>query len=124
MISLNPHQQVYFNRFVDLNTPEKLRSQYELDYWGASYKQSLFYILENDKAPQIKISVENYPGWQNYKIIPKSERSRIQFVNIEEADYFVTNYRDHPYIYEDLQDKSWFKVKVFNNTINEVFKLK
>ena len=124
MISLNPHQQVYFNRFVDLNTPEKLRSQYELDYWGASYKQSLFYILENDKAPQIKISVENYPGWQNYKIIPKSERGRIQFVNIEEADYFVTNYRDHPYIYEDLQDKSWFKVKVFNNTINEVFKLK
>lgn len=124
MVVINPHQQVYFNIFVNKKSPEKLRSQFELDYWGASYKQSLFYILKNDPSPEIKISVENYAGWQNYKILPEHDRNRIKFVNIEEADYFVTNYRDHPYIYEELQDKSWFKVRVYNNTINEVFKLK
>ena len=36
MALLHPHQHIYFNLFADRVTPEHLRWQYSMDYWGIS----------------------------------------------------------------------------------------
>jgi hypothetical protein len=122
MIANNPFQQVYFNELMN-KSPEYIRSQFELDYWGASYKQSLEYILKEDKSEHINIAVANVPGRLNVRILPVQDRERINLVEIENAKYFITNYRWHPKDYDEYKQKKWHAIKVNNNTINEIFKL-
>src|SRR5882757_3909121 len=43
MIKEHPFQQVYFNEFVS-HDKEALRKNYELDYWGSSFKQGLEHL--------------------------------------------------------------------------------
>ena len=124
MIVNNPFQQVYFNEFTHSKPPEFLRKNYDLDYWGVSYKQSLEYVLKNDSGTSINVAVFNPPGKYNLIILPVECRKRIRIVEISEAKYFITNYRRHPEDYIDLQCKKWHAFKVNNNTINEIFKLK
>jgi hypothetical protein len=124
MVKSHPFQHVYFNEFVDTKSPEYLRKQFELDYWGTSYKQSLEYILKHDHSPSINVSVENYPGRCNRKILTFKERKRINFVKPEKATYFITNYRWHPQDYGNLEQEKWHSIKVGNNTINTIFRLR
>jgi hypothetical protein len=134
MVNNHPFQHVYFNKFIDTRSPEHLRKQFELDYWGTSYKQSLEYILEHDQSPSINVSVQNSPGRDNREILTFEERKRINIVGsprnrgltgkLENATYFITNYRWHPEDYEDLEQAKWHSIKVGNNTINAIFKLR
>lgn len=125
MIENHPLQHIYFNQLVDTKTPEQLRLQFELDYWGTSYKQAYDYILENDKSQSISVKVENIPGTLNRMILPIEDRQRINLVEtIDDADYFITNYRGHYQDYDDLEDKKWHSIKVENNSVNSIYKLK
>src|SRR5690606_9858534 len=125
MFKNHPFQHVYFNALVDTQTEEYIRKNYEMDYWGTSFKQALEYILENDSSTIIKISLyPNDPGVRNLNILRESQKQRIQISPIEEADYFVTTYRWHPADYPEYQDNKFHKIKVGNNTIIEIFKLK
>ena len=47
---LHPNQQVYFNFLVDRVTPERLRSQYVMDYYGHSRRQALEWRSINGRA--------------------------------------------------------------------------
>jgi hypothetical protein len=124
MIKNHPFQHVYFNELVDTKSPEYLRKQFELDYWGTSYKQSLEYILKYDHSPSINVSVENNPGFGNRQILTFKERKRIKFVKLQKATYFITNYRWHPQDYTNLNQGEWHSIKVGNNTINTIFRLR
>jgi len=124
MINNHPFQHIYFNELVDTKSPEYLRKHFELDYWGTSYKQSLEYILKYDHSPSINVSMQNSPGEDNRKILTFKERKRIKFVKRQKATYFITNYRGHPQDYVDLKQMEWHSIKVGNNTINTIFKLK
>lgn len=120
-----PFQHVYFNCLVDRKTPEYLRKNFEMDYWGISYKQALEHILENDTSSNIKIACENSPGRKNRLILKKEDKKRIQIVeDIDEAKYFITNYRWHPEDYAELDKYKWKSFVVMNNSINTIFKLK
>ena len=119
-----PFQHVYFNEFVDKNTPEYLRKRFELDYWGTSYKQSLEYILEEDNSLSIDIAVANLPGKINRFILPPEKQKRINIVDIKDAKYFITNYRWHPQDYTEIGKKKWYSIKVNNNTINAIYKIR
>jgi len=124
MLNNAPFQHVYFNYFITWNNePEYIRKNYEMDYWGTSYKQSLEYILANDSSKEIKIYSQNYPGINNIKLLTPEQTSRIRLVDSSQATYFLTNYRWHPSDYP-AEYKSFYKIKVLNNTINEVFKLR
>jgi len=79
------------------------------------------YLLEVDPSDEILVTAVNYPGKSNLAILPKEERKRIQFVPMDEATYFMTNYRTHP---DDYPYPSFYKIKVNGNTIQEIFKLK
>ena len=124
MINNFPVQHVYFNYILSKSEPEHIRQTFELDYWGTSYKQSLEYILKNDKSQLIDINVANSAGKININILPIDERARINFVPFELATYFITNYRWHPQDYEDIEEFGYYSIKVANNTINKIYKLK
>lgn len=124
MIKNAPFQNTYFNEVFLFSSDEFLRKNYEMDYWGASYKQSLEYILKVDSSPKIYISVENYPGTINLDILPPQDRKRFEIAPIENANYFITNYRWHAGEYIWLENSKFHQIKVGNNTINEIFKLK
>jgi hypothetical protein len=125
MVQNHPFQQVYFNELVS-HEPESLRENYELEYWGASFKQGLEHIVSADTAKTIHIAC-NYddPCKNNINMLKEADRKRIEIVpvsQISKADYFITNYRGHP---EDYPSKNIeYSAKVLNSTIMAVFKLK
>lgn len=123
MISNHPFQHLYFNELTNTTTPEYLRENFELDYWGTSYKQSLEHILKEDKSLSINIKATIPCAYYNSYILPKKDRERLHFTD-SIPDYFITNYRWHSKDYDEYKGKKWFAIKVTNNTINEVYKLK
>ena len=125
MIKNNPFQQVYSTELLSTKSSEYIRTHFELDYWGASYKQSLDYILKEDNSSLINVFVCNTNGGLNVNILPIENRKRINIVKtVQDAKYFITNYRWHPEDFTEYQNKKWHSFKVNNNTINEIFKLK
>ena len=60
IIQLHPYQHVYFNFLVDRNTPEHLRTQYDMDYSGLSSREGLEYLV--DRFPSSPIYVEGTQG--------------------------------------------------------------
>jgi len=121
MIKYHPFQNVYFNRLAGLDM-KTVKTNFEVDYWGLSYKQALEYILENDKRNVIKLSVDNPPGEINAKTLDKSERDRLVYVeNPKEADYFLGNYRrrktEYPYREE------YYSIKIDGAKIVVVYRM-
>ena len=47
MALIHPNQQVFFNFSVDRVTPERLRWQYEMDYWRHPMLQALLWLSDN-----------------------------------------------------------------------------
>ncbi len=122
MIKIHPHQQVYFNNFMDRKTSEKIRKNIEFDYWGASYKEALEYILKHDNSPNITINGENWPANLNGYMIKEHERTRIKFVDRYNAMYFITNYRWHPQDYLEYKNYHYYSKKIYNSSVYTIFK--
>jgi hypothetical protein len=124
MIKNYPYEHVYFNELLSKDPPEHLRKNFEMDYWGTSYKAALEYILKTDTAKQITVNVNGAVGKENAWILPNEERNRICFVDsLKDAKYFATYYRaktdDYPF-----ENKEVFSIRVLNSRILSVFKLK
>ncbi len=95
MILLHPYQQVHFNMFIS-KKPNYIRENYEMDYWGLSYKEGFEKLLNIDTNNNIKVYPANIAALDNCKLVNEDSK-RITIVDkIEEADYFITNYRFHP----------------------------
>jgi hypothetical protein len=120
-----PLEHVYFNEFARSDKPEYLRENWELDYWGTSYKQGLDYILKNDTSQNINVSVGNYAGLYNYVILKAGERKRIHYVdNIYDSRYFIVNYRGHPEDYVLQHGQFYYSIVVLNSSVLSIFKMK
>ncbi len=123
MVKSHPFQGVYFNALIS-KKEQHLRKNFEMDYWGTSYKQALEFILKNDDSKSINIMVANMPGMDNLMIIPKKDRARVKYVsNIKDTDYFVSNYRTHPEDYPYPAKNKVFNIKIENSDIMTVWKL-
>lgn len=90
--TLHPYQNVYFNTASGINNESK-RFEYELDYWGLSFREATEKLLEQDTSYKIKIHFPNNAGHHNLSILNETQRNRIIETSFEEADYFITNYR-------------------------------
>jgi len=120
MIINHPFQNVYFNSLAGKN----IRQNFELDYWGLSYKQGLEYILANDTSAIIYIA-DNMGV--DARILPVADRRRLRFTNVYSNDpksvkYFLTGFITHPNDYNI--GTSVYQVKVGNEKIMEVLKLR
>ncbi len=124
-VKYHPFQQVYFNELIS-HDDQYLRKNYDMEYWGCGFKQELDHILKADTAKTIKICCNfNDPVNNNVTFLKPADRKRIQILDISkvnEADYFLTNFRGHP---EDYPSKNIeYSVSVLNSTILCVYKLK
>jgi len=97
MVKYHPFQNVYFNNFVS-HAPEFLRKNYDMEYWGGSFKQGLDHILETDKSKTIKIN-SNYfdPLRNNLLMLDNEGRNRIQTTGQDDADYFFYKFQRPSY---------------------------
>ena len=135
IITLHPHQQIYFDLFAGKDPMEK----YEGDYWCASVKEGLEWIIKNDKRETINIvNSENCPAKKNVYMIDKIDRHRLKFttrklddqISDYVGDYYFTNFRGELNDYIDLKSlKSYpynneaFSIKKNNMTILGIYKL-
>jgi hypothetical protein len=118
----HPFQYVYFNAFTKHNDKD-LRYEYEIDYWGLSYKQGLEFLLSTDTAAIIPIAAENAPCELNVRFLPPEKAKRFRMVPLQEARYFLTNYRWHRRDYTDLpvKVKALKTFKVCETSVQTVF---
>lgn len=112
----HPYQNVYFNFLAGKN----IRQNFELDYWGLSYRQGLEYILANDKSSHINIAADTGECLLNFNIIPIEDRKRLVWTDIKSAKYYLMNFRWHPSDYDF--GTTIFEIEVDNEKIMEVQK--
>lgn len=118
----HPYENVYFNFLVGVRA--QVRSQFEMDYWGLSYKQAVDYILENDSREHFTVYAPT-PGGLYYidYMLPVSQRARVGIVDTpEKADYFMSDYRWHPQDYP--YQKKYYSINVEGSEIMVVYQLK
>lgn len=121
MLRIHPFHQVYFNELIS-HKEEYLRKNFDYDYWGSSYKQALTYIMKTDKRDVVKIATPWEPIDLNISFLEEYDKARVQSVGVEDAEYFLTNFRYHPQDYN--YPTVYYEAKVQNSTVVRVYKLK
>lgn len=122
MIRNHPNQNMFFNCFV--GGTKGAKGQFEMDYWGTTYKQALEFILNHDSGKIIPVYVNNSSGKVTAMILRPHERKRIRYTKTkDEAKYFVSNFKN------DEHRKNSFKNKIYSINIEgaeilAVYKLK
>lgn len=103
---------------------ERVKQNFELDYWGLSYRKALEHIIDIDKSKSIPIFVANNPGNSNSLMLDKNDRDRLLYLADNEQDkakYFLSNYRWHPFEYN--RGKEIYNIRVGNAKIMIVEKI-
>ena len=80
MALIHPHQQVYFNFLVDRTTPERLRTQYEMNHWSAAGLDALRFLLRDEPAGTVAISDGDIP--RNTALLSESDARRLSRDNL------------------------------------------
>ena len=111
MVQLHPTQYVYFNFLVDRETPEDLRTQYYLDYWGLAYREGLAGLLE--RHPGETLLVRGPRAQQN--VLPAAARQRLPAAAGRQADYELVYlpYSNQP----DFAFNEGYQRRIYNNTL-------
>ena len=114
MALIHPMQQAYFNPLVDRVTPERLLSQYTMDYWGYSHRQAVEWLADNahliwPPASAITGSSDTLSR-DNAAFLPESARERIAKPPGHGAFSIGDETRARP-------DLALHRVRVYGNTI-------
>jgi len=68
--------------------------QYDLDYWGTSYKQGFEALARLDNRPVIKVAYQSYPATLNYEYLHPELRTRFELAeDPAAADYLISDFR-------------------------------
>jgi hypothetical protein len=120
MVSAHPFQEVYFNRLVS-HHDEYLRQHYDFDYWGASYKQGLEWVLAHDTRDTIAIEDSSFPLFDNWKAMKATTKKQIRWTDhMTPGSYFLTNFRGHP---DDYSFPKVYGIKVCNSTVMQIYRI-
>ena len=117
MVILHPHGHAYFNFLVDRKTPERLRTQFDLDFWYVGYKEALKVLLD---AHPGRIPVTGRLG-DSIVMLSAQDRRRVADT-IGFSAYFDTKYpvywgTDEPYV------RPVYVRRVFANTLYAITRL-
>ncbi len=97
-VSLHPYQQVYFNALVDRRTPGSLGTQYQMDFWGAIYREGLEHLLHRypTASPRsLKIGgPKTFHTRRNQLILPGAVRDRFSSIALGDfqGDFHLFDY--------------------------------
>ena len=109
MIQLHPGQHDYFNFLVDRTTPERLRTQYEMNSWQLAYREGLEYLRARHPGETLVVRGEGI-GRQR-KILPPAARQRLP-AGGGRADYAILQ----PELSQPEPDFSLaFRRQIYNN---------
>ena len=76
MARIHPLQNVYFNFLVDRTTPERLRTQYEMDYWEMAHLGALRHLTRTYPSTSLCLAEG---GRDNPSLLPEAQRKRLRF---------------------------------------------
>ena len=97
LVSLHPHQQIYFNLLVNRAAPDELAQQYDMGNGETQRRQGLEYLLE--RYPDSKLYVlRELATLFNWGILPAADRRRIVLSNVWTADFHVRVSWDRIYL--------------------------
>lgn len=102
----HPYQNLYFNELT--GGLENVKQQFDLDYWGLTFREGIEYIAARDNAKVIPVFFA-YGHKSNIDMLAKEDKKRFVVADRpEDAKYILSNYRwykDHrnyrwsPYLY-------------------------
>ncbi len=117
MIRNHPFEYAYFSipaRFID--------GQFDLDYWGLSYRGGLEWIARNDARDHINIFTAARVGKTAADTLPRSDWNRLYFTTPDKADYILDNFRAHEYQHVFPEERKLHAVTVDGLEILAVYK--
>jgi hypothetical protein len=89
MVVSHPMQYMYFSlpsSFIEGN--------FELDYWGLSFREGLEWMLSYDDSPRITAYVTGSAGWDNLNLLTREQRKRVILLgDVRSAKYVLDNFR-------------------------------
>ena len=88
IVSLHPHQHIYFNPLVNRETPERLKGQFEMSYWGVSHREGLEYLLRRYPEGPLRVARTTNNLW-NAMLLRDADRRRLILVDPESADFHI-----------------------------------
>jgi len=110
LIQLHPGQYDYFNFLGDRTTPERLRTQYEMNSWQLAYREGLEYLRERHPGETLFVRGEGI-GRQR-KILPPAARQRLPSGG-GRADYAILQ----PELSQPEPDfRLAYRRQIYNNT--------
>jgi hypothetical protein len=126
MIKDHPYQNVYFNSIGKLFY-KPLEKNFEMDYWGLSYRKALEDILATDTAKKISIGTENFAGELNLQILPKQDQERIIYVRLFKnpigVKYFIPDVRDGKILNKRNDTEPRIKITNTSGTLLGIYQL-
>ena len=112
MAQIHPLQPVYFNFLGDRMTPERLRTQYDLDYMQLAHREGLEYLRQRHPQETLTVRV----GQRHLGILPAADRQRLQpATGGRSADYELIYPLDA--IQPDLAFNAAYRRRLYNNTL-------
>ena len=120
MAFLHPNQAIYFNFLVDRKTPERLRSQYDMDYYETTFRQGLEWLLRRDPSSPVYVDIAF--NELNSSILPQADRHRVRMGFDQHADFHITNHRQRTSSGEMLKTFAplIYDLSIYNNTVMSV----
>ena len=97
VVRLHPYQAAYFNFLVDRSTPERLRTRYDVLYWGTEYREGLEYLLARHPDETLYVDVNDHVQLRSSRaIFPAAARDRIVLAREagRPADFFISPDRE------------------------------
>ena len=112
MAQIHPLQYVYFNFLVDRTTPERLRTQYDLDYLELAHREGLEYLLQSHPGETLTVRARQ----RHLKILPAAARQRLlPATGGRNADYDLVYPGDAGQ--SDVAFNSIYRRRLYNNTL-------
>ncbi|MEI6455429.1 MAG: hypothetical protein WCO93_04000 [bacterium] len=104
----HPHQYSYFN----ILAPDPARN-FELDYWGLSYRDGLNDLVKRNPSGNISVRVLNLPGYLNAFLLEPGDRDRFWYHHSLQEDYSsrIDSYfpfRSGPHILEQGKEVKYY----------------
>lgn len=114
LVKNHPYQYAYFNILANNEL-----GMHEQDYWGLSYKNAMEILVDNHLSSEEKVIIASpdFAAYGGYNLLDDRYKKQLEFSwTSEEADYYVSNYRN-------LDDIAAYKRRVAPYQ-NEVFQIK
>ena len=112
MAQIHPLQYVYFNFLMDRTTPERLRTQYDLDYLELASREGLEYLRASHPGETLVVRARQ----RHLKILPAAARERLlPATGGRTADYDLVYQFDASQA--DVAFNSIYRHRLYNNTL-------